>query len=447
MAKNEERFQRSLFTFSREAEFFTQRELESQIGQPKRLWKVALAKELIDNALDACETAQCAPRIFVVDTDEYLEVTDNGPGLPTETIAASLNYLLRASDKLFWVSPTRGQLGNALKCAYAASYVMFGEGIVEIEAKGVKHTITTRLDRISQKPEITRVESKAIVRKGTSVRLLWPNCSGKVAESVDESLQEDEEDSYTPFHASSELTLRELVQAYAALNPHASFTLGDENWKATDTQWEKWRTDAPTSAHWYDVSRLRALIAAFVTKERGGDHHSTVRELVSKFRGLSATAKQKVVTEGLKAVHLKDLVKDDDIDSDTVCMLLARMKENSRKVNPADLGLVGEAHLLRWAAAHGGDMKSFRYVKSIAKDDETGLPHVAEILFGMKDNKKAGRTLICGLNWSPMLGTPLPMMSEILSQQKIYAQHPVIVVIHVVRPRFDFLDHAKSRIA
>jgi len=35
-------------------EFFTEKELQLQIGQPKQCWPIALLKELIDNALDAC---------------------------------------------------------------------------------------------------------------------------------------------------------------------------------------------------------------------------------------------------------------------------------------------------------------------------------------------------------------------------------------------------------
>ena len=437
-------FQRTLFTLSREIEFFTERELESQIGQPKRLWRVALAKELIDNALDACETASLQPVITITDAEEYLEVTDNGPGIPTKTIAASLNYLLRASDKLFWVSPTRGQLGNALKCAYAAAYVLFGKGVVEIEALGVKHTITTSLDRIAQKPVITREETKSLVRKGTSVRLMMKKFSGTETEEDDPFLQVGDR-----MFLSKDITLEDIVDGYAALNPHATFQVGERTCKATDPAWSKWRTDSPTSAHWYDSTRLRDLIAAFVTQERSQKLHNTrtVRELVSKFRGLSSTVKQKAVTEGFKAVHLTDLVKDGDIDSDVVAGLLARIQEASRPVKPLDLGLIGEAHLKGWIEAHGGNMKTFRYSKSVEKADETGLPHVVEMAFAMKSNEKAGRTLLSGLNWSPMLGTPLSEMSDLISQQKIFSHHPVILVMHAIRPRFEFLDHAKSRIS
>ena len=49
--------ERTTFETNRELEFFSEKELSMQIGHGRDLWPVALTKELIDNALDACETA------------------------------------------------------------------------------------------------------------------------------------------------------------------------------------------------------------------------------------------------------------------------------------------------------------------------------------------------------------------------------------------------------
>src|SRR5947209_2276153 len=98
-----------------------------QIGYTQAVWPLALLKELIDNALDACETARVAPSIRVVVEDDALGVQDNGPGLPVSILEHSLDYSIRVSDKVHYVSPTRGQLGNALKCVWAAPFVISGE--------------------------------------------------------------------------------------------------------------------------------------------------------------------------------------------------------------------------------------------------------------------------------------------------------------------------------
>ena len=128
-------FVRKLFTTSRLLEFFTEKELSMQIGHSKEWWPIALLKELIDNSLDAAENINKPPEIQIVIAENYFSVEDNGPGIPDKVINRSLNYTVRVSDKSYYVSPTRGQLGNALKCVYAAPFVANGEiGKIEILA-------------------------------------------------------------------------------------------------------------------------------------------------------------------------------------------------------------------------------------------------------------------------------------------------------------------------
>ena len=59
------KLERQVFETSRELEFFSEKELMMQIGYDQDRWPVALLKELIDNALDACEVAGIAPEIEV----------------------------------------------------------------------------------------------------------------------------------------------------------------------------------------------------------------------------------------------------------------------------------------------------------------------------------------------------------------------------------------------
>ena len=166
---------RTTFETSRLMEFFTEKELQLQIGQPKQCWPIALLKEVIDNALDACETAGVQPEITVEITPDSLTVTDNGPGMLAETITRSLDYAVRVSDKAYYASPTRGQLGNALKCVWAAPFVVSGEvGQVEVVTRGVRYQITVRLDRIVQEPAIDLTSDPTPdVKNGTSITLHW----------------------------------------------------------------------------------------------------------------------------------------------------------------------------------------------------------------------------------------------------------------------------------
>ena len=168
--------QRTTFETSRLLEFFTEKELQLQIGQPAYRWPIAILKELLDNALDACETARVQPEIAVEVTPDTLTVIDNGPGMPAETINRSLDYAVRVSDKAYYASPTRGQLGNALKCVWAAPFVASGEvGRVEVVTGNVCYQITVRLDRIAQAPAIELTAHPAPdVKTGTSITMHWP---------------------------------------------------------------------------------------------------------------------------------------------------------------------------------------------------------------------------------------------------------------------------------
>ena len=86
-----QKLERTVFEASRLMEFFSEKELRMQIGHARPLWPIALLKELIDNSLDACESAGISPVIEVVIEDEAFGVRDNGQGLPERTLAGSLD--------------------------------------------------------------------------------------------------------------------------------------------------------------------------------------------------------------------------------------------------------------------------------------------------------------------------------------------------------------------
>src|SRR5262245_25158528 len=162
---------------SRALEFFTERELQMQIGFPRWHWPIALTKELVDNALDACETAGVTPEITVTLDGHTLIVHDNGPGLPETTLRRSLDYLVRVSDKAHYVSPSRGQLGNALKCVWAAPYVLSArrQGRVDVATGGVRYQIDVTVDALAQEPQVClTAHEDAMIKSGTSITVHWP---------------------------------------------------------------------------------------------------------------------------------------------------------------------------------------------------------------------------------------------------------------------------------
>lgn len=162
------RVTRAAFTQSRMMDFFTRKELTMQIGAESHRWGEAILKELIDNALDACESAGIPPEISITSDGDQLAVRDNGPGIPDHVIDGVLDYSVRISTNAAYVSPTRGQLGNALKCVVAAPFVLNGSnGVVEIEANGKKHTIEITLDHIRPEPVIPLMVAESVITSGT----------------------------------------------------------------------------------------------------------------------------------------------------------------------------------------------------------------------------------------------------------------------------------------
>ena len=82
-----------------------------QIGHARDAWPITLVKELIGNALDACERAGMSPWIAITVEPDAVQVADNEPGLPIAVLDRALDDLVRISDKAHSGSPSRGQRG------------------------------------------------------------------------------------------------------------------------------------------------------------------------------------------------------------------------------------------------------------------------------------------------------------------------------------------------
>jgi DNA topoisomerase VI subunit B len=112
------KLERTTFEVSRASEYFDARQLSTLTGVAQTEFASVCLKELVDNALDACETAGVDPVVGVeVERDDEtirLTVSDNGPSIPPEVVRKVLDFSIRVSDKAAYRSPTRGVQGNAL---------------------------------------------------------------------------------------------------------------------------------------------------------------------------------------------------------------------------------------------------------------------------------------------------------------------------------------------
>ena len=195
-------------------------------------------------------------------------------------------------------------------------------------------------------------------------------------------------------------------------------------------------------------------MGAYIARDQDRDRESrTVREFISEFRGLSGSAKQKLVLEESGAARLSlpqffgtgDRVKRRD------AKLLAAMKRQSRPVNPKDLGFIGKDHLAARFKAAGGDLETFRYRRPVGETD--GIPDVIETAFAWCPNGADVRRIITGVNWSPAIGNPFrslgtygELLDTILSEQRSGRDEPIIFVLRLARPRIECSDHGKTAV-
>jgi hypothetical protein len=347
-------------------DFFNEKELITQTGHAAAEWPLVIVKELVDNALDACEDADVAPVVDVVADDEGIAVTDNGPGLPEATLKAAMDFKIRASNREAYVAPDRGAQGNALKTILPMPVVLDQEhGRLVIRAHGKRHIITCGADPISQRPVI-HDDVTELSTVGTAVRVEWRarnNSCGDVLWPFNDDVSAQDPSLAGPFCR--------IVEGFALFNPHATLRLNwfgiRTTWKATDPTWQKWKPNRPTSAHWYELPHLERLIGAYITHDRDNDSNRLVSEFLAEFDGLTGSQKRsKVLGEtNLLRARLSDLVIEDGLDSKRIAALLAAMQRHTRPVNPKLLGIIGEEHMRTRLLAMGVQPDSFKYSKKV----------------------------------------------------------------------------------
>lgn len=441
----EQKLTRTAFKTSRLLDFFSQKELTAQIGHAASEWPLVLVKELLDNAIDACEEADIAPRLRIVVDAAGVTVSDNGPGIPAEVVDGVTDFSVRVSSRDAYVSPSRGAQGNALKTLVAMPFVLGASGsgaAVRVESHGVRHTIGITVDQIRQQPVISHNKDKVKATRGTSVFVPWPDLP---AAHSPRSILVD-----------GKLRFLQIADEFAWLNPHLTLAvdwLGEHHSsRSSNTKWPKWGPSDPTSPHWYGNEEFVRLVGAYVAHDADSGRQRCVRELVSEFHGLSGTAKGKRIAEaaGLLRAHLSNLASDGQIDRQAIGTLLEAMKANSRPVKPVALGLIGSEHLAAKCEQAGAEMKSFRYRKVLGVTD--GLPWIIETAFAWCPDAD-DRRIITGVNWSPGIINPFRQLGKygksldsILEEQRAGSDEPTVLVLHVACPRVRYADRGKSSV-
>jgi DNA topoisomerase VI subunit B len=453
---------RKHFETSRALDFLSRKELIAQTGHRVDEWPLVCLKELVDNALDACEEAGVAPAISITVDESSICVVDNGPGIPLSVVNSVLDFNVRVSSREAYVSPCRGAQGNALKTLVAMPFALCGAGSVVIESQGVRHDIAVSVDRIKQQPRIIHRTSTSEITEGTKITVLWLNEKPSLIVGNEDSrfLQNGNWANEKPslILLNSKARFLQIAEDYCWVNPHLTmavdwvrndFTTDRITIAASDPAWAKWSPSQPTDPNWYGVSELERLIAANICHE-----DRLVREFVAEFRGLSGTAKQKAVLEStsLGRSRLSDLIADDGgIDKTVVSKLLDAMKAAAKPVKPPALGIIGKEHFMHRCELAGGDPKTFNYKKIVGVDN--GLPWVIETCFAYCPKELKSRRIIADVNWSPGINNPFRQLGSygvsldsVLHEQRSGRDEPIVLVLHIACPKVSYADRGKSSV-
>jgi hypothetical protein len=427
---------RQTFTFSRELEFFSDKELTTQIGLPSENWICVILKELLDNALDGCETAGVSPDITVSVIADSICIEDNGAGISSEVVTKILDFTTRTSDKAIYCSPSRGQQGNALKTILAIPFVLSAgkkDSRVVIESRGVCHDIRVSLDVIAGKPLIEHNQTEIVKIDGTKITVY----TGIELEA------------YKP-------VFLQIVLDFFLLSPHISITthglLSDLNYHATIPDWKKWTPSEPTSPYWYSLENFKKLVSAYISLSRDGGPDLTVREFIKQFRGLSSTQRQKHITDSIPAAvrRLSNLVVNDHgLDDYTIYNLLSLMKQETKPVPPEMLGIIGQAHFQRFFEGP---------IKYYCCKHKGEIPFVVEAAFGYNEHLTKPKFSF-GLNFSPTFSDPFANIYltdgkdkqgygiyGLASRFELNYNDKARLIVHVTHPCLTFNDKGKGHI-
>ena len=409
-------------------DFFTEANLSTQIGTPQRAWGIPVLKEMIDNALDACEASGVSPAITVTVTDDSLTVQDNGPGIPQATLEASLDFTRRVSSNAYYVSPSRGRLGNALKILWGVCAVVgSGDGHACVATGAFSADISIVLDTVLQRPNISINCEGKTAKSGTLFKLAWPNLASSLG--------------HPEYGLVSQMELERLMRAYHVLNPHAAFRLllpwGDPVAYSSIATVKKWDARDRTPPQWYTAEQFRQLLYATVRSNKS----LKTRDFAQVFHRVTASQIKQLEASGMNLKVPIGLLAQ---DADEVTRLYKALTHSVQPVKPERLGCLGRNHIGTCFAALGIDNPKYHIVRG----EHAGVPYVFEVGFGHHDHEDVYRTAIIGMNWSPALDAGLlaPLVTA-LSRIDAEPHDPVVIVAHLIYPAPTFTDRAKSRLA
>ena len=318
---------RAALSFSRDLEFATETELAKRMGCSRHYWLRATLKELIDNALDACEEAGVA---HAVDRHRPRGQRARGRRQRTGHVAGAGRAAVRPIGAHQHPRGLRGARSRQPgQRAPALMALPFGFGLEEagltITSQGVEHTITLRVNRLHGRIDLERTTSEVPSQAGNDRRSdLAGGDRPRGGRGADRSARLAQSARRVPAER------RDFWEPTAAVT------------KWTPGGCRSRRTGTPPSA-----SPIGSC------SRSGAIPKITVAQFLATFKGLTSSTKRSEVAAaaGLSYQPLAALLdaSGTELDRQPHASLLDAMQAASRPPKPAVLGAVGKETFEAWA--------------------------------------------------------------------------------------------------
>lgn len=451
--------ERRHFTINPATDYFTADGLQKQTGQPVNQFRHVAIKELIDNALDAAETAGVAPVVSVEFTESEngltLTVADNGTGIPADVVARIVSrFSSSTSDKASYRAPTRGAQGNAIKTLIGMPVALgAARSRLAIAAAGIQHTLEVW---ISPAGDVRHEHHQSPAEAtGTRITLLIPRSRDCYYWEPECWLL-----GFALFNPHARLQIREIAPVWERQTENdeakpASLPFSDLSFPPSVAfpaeKWRKFLPTDPTPAHWYRPAEFSRLIHRIA----GVAPDQTVGALIQEFKGTSR--KWRTIAKAISAATVGALAADES----AIAALHGALLTETDPPRPEVLGRVGPEHFEALLNSRF-EIKRCWYKHQWGIAD--GMPYLIEV--ALAETEKPG-SVFYGLNFSVPFSDPLSTTRLVFEGQERIENYGLsaflkdagvvngdrygkaiytVAVVHLVMPLLPALDRGKSRL-
>ncbi len=422
--------------------FYRNREIAG-FSNPSRAIYVGV-REILENSLDACESAQIPPDIYVRLTElsssggengtavYLLRIQDNGTGVPSDEIPACFAQVFYGSK--YTLKQNRGTFGMGGKMTILYGQITTHKPVVVTSSTGDEiHEYEMMMDIQKNQPQVLRHTTLANERgwRGTIVELQIEGDYPRIMSRMIEYLRQT-----------------------AMVNPYADLTFVDP--KNRLYRFERGTTQMPPvplrvkpHPHGIDVETLRRML--LVTKAREMKHF-----MIEQFQGVGPKTAEKY----LEFAQVKPETKPASLQSDDIVKLVRAAKEFQEFYRPdaSCLSPIGP-DLLETGIRKELNLTEADFIKTVQRPPATysGYPFIVEaaVVAGPTIRKIGnGITLYRFANRIPLLFDESSCVTyKVISKDinwktyNVQQETPLIVAIHLCSTKIPYKSVGKEFLA